>query len=154
MLLQDSLTHTAPTLNSALQVRSFIQQQFKQPIQIRQWAKSPAGTAQRPEGFPFVPPRSPRHPHVYKNLAFPKLRCHSLCLTFSKEAAQASLNLWMIHPERRGGTQRQELNELSFINLGMMSIYYMTFHLELSQCGSKILQYHEGQTSKPFVLIY
>lgn len=40
-------------------------------------------------------------------LVFPKLSCHSLFLISSKEAAQASLNLWMIHPNRTDETQRQ-----------------------------------------------
>lgn len=36
----------------------------------------------------------------------------------------------------------RQLNELSFMNLCMMCIYHMTFHLKLSQRVSKILQYH------------
>lgn len=44
---------------------------------------------------------------VYKNLVFAKLPHHSLCLILSKQIAQASLNLWMIHPNTTDETQRK-----------------------------------------------
>lgn len=94
-----------------------MKQQFKQPIWIRQWVKRSADTTKRwlqPPDFSSklysVPPKwsyFTHHPQVYKNLVFPKLPCHLLCLISSKETAQASLNLWMIHPNRTDKTQRQ-----------------------------------------------
>lgn len=48
---------------------------------------------------------------------------------------------WFIPTEQMKYKGRQ-LNELSFMNLCMIYIYHMTFHIKLSQCLSKILQYH------------
>jgi len=79
---------------------------------------------------------------VCKNFVCPKLLCQSLCLISSKETAQASLNLWRFTQTEQTKHKGRQLNELSFMNLCILYIYHTTFHLKLSQCVSKILQYH------------
>lgn len=125
---------------------SLIQQQFKQLIQIDSestdqqiWLKDVSNhilffqvtlCASKIVLFEF-----------YKNLVFSKLPHHSLCLILSKLHRHHLTCGWFTQTQQIKHKGRQ-LNELSFLNLCMMYIYHATFHLKLSQCVSKILQYH------------
>lgn len=68
-------------------------------------------------------------------LVFPKLSCHSLCLSSSKETAQASLNPWMIHPNRTDETQRQAVKWTVFYE-PMYDVYvsYDTLYKAFPMC--------------------